>query len=239
MLLNVTLPVRDGAPLLAVNAPRVSALLERHWPGDYELVLVENGSVDDTGAVAEKLARELPATRSVRLRQPGRGGALKHVWSRSAARVLSYMDVDLSTELVGFPVLVQAVAQEGFDLALGSRRLRPATTTRGWRRELLSRGHNALTRRLLRLPVSDAQCGFKALSRRTAEVLLPRVVNDNWFFDTELLAQAAHAGLRIKEIPVAWTENRDSRVRLGATVAEMLAGMWRLRQTTEGGKLRT
>lgn len=73
MFLNVTLPVRNGAPLLAANAPRVSALLEEHWRGDYELVIAENGSTDATGAVAERLATELPATRVVRLAQAGRG----------------------------------------------------------------------------------------------------------------------------------------------------------------------
>ena len=231
MFLNVTLPVRDGATLLAANAPRVSAFLEGQWPGAYELVLAENGSADDTGAVAERLAAELPATRVVRLPQAGRGGALRAVWSDSPATVLSYMDVDLSADLAALPALVRAVAQAGFALAVGSRHLRPATTRRGWRRAVLSRGYNALTRRLLALPVRDAQCGFKAIHQRAAQALLPQVRNDQWFFDTELIALAARAGLPMADLPVAWAEHRDSRVRVFATVAEMLRGMSRLRRT--------
>lgn len=229
MLVNVTLPVRDGATLLAANAPRVSAFLEGQWPGAYELVIAENGSTDDTGAVAEWLAAQLPATRVVRLKQAGRGGALRSVWSASPATVLSYMDVDLSADLATLPSLVRAVSEEGFALAVGSRHLRPATTQRSWRRAGLSRGYNALTRSLLALPVRDAQCGFKAIQQRAARVLLPRVRSEHWFFDTELIALAARDGLPIAEIPVAWAEQRDSRVRILATVAEMLRGVFRLR----------
>lgn len=229
MFLNVTLPVRDGAALLAAGAPRVSAFLEGHWPGAYELVIAENGSTDETGAVAERLAARLPATRVVRLKQAGRGGALRAVWSASPATVLSYMDVDLSADLAALPSLVRAVAEEGFDLAVGSRHVRPATTQRGWRRAALSHGYNALTRSLLALPVRDAQCGFKAVHQRAVRALLPRVRDNQWFFDTELIALAARDGLAIAEIPVTWTEQRDSRVRILATVAAMVRGVIRLR----------
>ena len=233
--LNVTLPVRNGAALLAANAPRVSAFLEQHWPGEYELVIAENGSTDATGAVAERLAAELPATRVVRVAQAGRGGALRAVWGASAATVLSYMDVDLATDLAALPGLVRAVAEEGFALAVGSRLANPETTRRGWRREVLSRGHNGLARALVGLPVSDAQCGFKAIHRGAARALLPRVRDERWFFDTELLALAAREGFRIREIPVTWTEARTSQVRIVGTVWEMVRGMWRVRRGAEGG----
>ena len=241
MFLNVTLPVRNGAALLAANAPRVSAFLEAHWGGDYELVIAENGSTDATGAVAERLAGELPATRVGRLEAAGRGGALRAVWSASGAAVLSYMDVDLATDLAALPELVRGVTEEGVALAVGSRHLRPATTRRGWRREVLSRGHNWLAQWLVGSPVRDAQCGFKAIRKSAAEALLPRVRDNHWFFDTELLVLAARAGFRIREIPVTWTEHPTSQVRIVGTVLEMLCGMWRLRhtragQTTAGGR---
>ena len=229
MFLNVTLPVRNGALLLAANAPRVSAFLEQHWHGEYELVLAENGSTDATGAVAERLALELPATRVVRLGTAGRGGALRAVWSASGAAVLSYMDVDLATELAALPELVRGVTEAGFALAVGSRLARPATTRRGWRREVLSRGHNWLARRLVGSPVRDAQCGFKAIRQDAAAALLPRVRDNRWFFDTELLVLAAREGFRIREIPVTWTEHATSQVRVVGTGWEMWRGMWRLR----------
>lgn len=229
MLLNVTVPVRDGARLLAGNASRLSAFLQRHWPGQYELVIAENGSTDGTWETAQRLASELSATRARQLVTAGRGGALRQVWGESRAEVLSYMDVDLSANLEVFPELVNAIVEQGFDLAVGSRRLRPATTVRGWRREWLSHAHNALTRAMLGLPIADAQCGFKVIRNSAARVLLPRVRNDRWFFDTELLTRAVRNGFRVTEIPVKWTENTDSRVRLVRTSLEMLGGIWRLR----------
>lgn len=230
MLLNVTVPVRDGVTLLEANAPRLAAFLQGHWPGKYELVIAENGSTDGTWKLAQRLANELPATRAVQIAPAGRGGALRRVWSESRADVLSYMDVDLSSDLKVFPELVSAVLEQGFDLAIGSRRIQPATTVRGWRREWLSRGHNALTRAMLGLTIADAQCGFKVIRGSVARELLPRVRNDRWFFDTELLTLAVRGGFRVKELAVAWTENTDSRVRLVRTSLEMLGGIWRLRR---------
>ena len=95
---------------------------------------------------------------------------------------------------------------------------------------MLSRGHNWLARALVGLPVRDAQCGFKAIQQTAAQALLPRVRDDRWFFDTELLALAAREGFRIQEIPVPWTEGRTSQVRIAGTVWEMVRGMWRVRR---------
>lgn len=77
---------------------------------------------------------------------------------------------------------------------------------------------------------SDAQCGFKAISRVAAQVLLPLVENDEWFFDTELLALAERLGYRIQDIPVTWVEDPDTRVKLSRTIREDLKGLWRLRR---------
>jgi hypothetical protein len=76
---------------------------------------------------------------------------------------------------------------------------------------------------------SDAQCGFKAVSRRAADVLVPLVQNNEWFFDTELLVLAEKKGYRIKDLPVRWVEDPDTRVRLAQTISEDLRGLWRLR----------
>jgi hypothetical protein len=99
------------------------------------------------------------------------------------------------------------------------------------KREVLSRGYNALIHAGFRARFSDAQCGFKALRADVARRLVPLVVDDGWFFDTELLLLAERAGMRVHEVPVDWIEDLDSRVDLPSTIAGDLAGLWRLRRS--------
>jgi hypothetical protein len=148
------------------------------------------------------------------------------------------MDVDLSSDLAGFPELVRAVASGEADLAVGSRLLDKAATQRSWQRELLSRGYNSLLRAAFGVRFSDAQCGFKAISRSAADILLPLVENNHWFFDTELLVLAEQGGFRVRDLPVRWREDRDSTVKVLGTVAEDLRGIARLRRRLRGEELR-
>ena len=133
------------------------------------------------------------------------------------ADILSYMDADLSADLESYPPLLEALTTGGYDVATGSRLLNPALTTRSFKREFASRGYNFLVRTLLGTHFSDAQCGFKALTRRAAQHLLPLVEDMGWFFDTELLGLADKLGYRIFDLPVRWVENRDSRVKMFRT----------------------
>ena len=168
--------------------------------------------------------------RVVHLDQAGRGRALQTVWLASAADVLSYLDIDLSTDLAHLPELIGVVAEGRTDIAIGSRLLPGSQTTRGWKRELISRGYNWLLHRALGLRVADAQCGFKAISHRAAQALLPQVADTGFFFDTELLVLAQRQGWRITELPVRWVDDPDSRVRLLRTIGQDLQGVWRLRK---------
>src|SRR5262249_7381845 len=99
---------------------------------------------------------------------------------------------------------------------------------RGPKRELISRGYNLLLHAALGTGFSDAQCGFKAIRRDAARLLLPSVVDTGWFFDTELLVLPERAGLRIYEVPVDRTDDPDSRVDILATAWADLRGIGRL-----------
>src|SRR6202011_4253426 len=108
-------------------------------------------------------------------------------------------------------------------------RLHPdARVKRSLKRELISRCYNRLLRLVLRARFSDAQCGFKAIHYEIAREILPRVADEEWFFDTELLIAAQRRGLRIHEVPVDWAEDGDSRVGIVATALADLAGVLRL-----------
>ena len=125
--------------------------------------------------------------------------------------------------------LVRAVAEEGYGVATGSRLAGKSKVKRSLKRTTLSVGYNAIIKAAFWTRFSDAQCGFKAISREAAERLLPLIQDNNWFFDTELLILAEKSGYRIKDIPVRWVEDPGTTVKIGATVTEDLRGLWRMR----------
>jgi putative flippase GtrA len=138
------------------------------------------------------------------------------------------MDIDLSTDLRGLLPLVAPLISGHSDLAIGTRLARSARVQRGPKREFISRSYNLILRTLLRAHFSDAQCGFKAVRTDVARRLLPTVVDQGWFFDTELLVLAQREGLRIHEVPVDWVEDPDSRVDIVQTALGDLRGVARL-----------
>lgn len=199
------------------------------FPYDWRIVVADNASRDGTLDVAKQLGAEYPEVGYIHLPQKGRGRALRAAWLASDADVVSYMDVDLSTSLEYYPALIRAVADEGFDVAIGSRLARGSQTTRGPKREFISRGYNLIVKAMFQTRFSDAQCGFKAASRRVVEELVPLIEDQAWFFDSELLILAEKLGYRIKDIPVAWVDDPDSRVKIVSTASEDLRGLARLR----------
>ena len=132
-LINVTLPVFNEAVRLPDGFGRLRRFLSEHCRFAVEVVIVDNASTDGTLDIARQLSREWEGTRVVRLDRKGRGGALKHAWLESRADVLSYMDIDLSTDLAAFGPLVEALASGRFDLAVGSRVRPESATARCWR----------------------------------------------------------------------------------------------------------
>lgn len=230
---DIVIPVLNEAHVLEASVGKVRAFLDAGFAHDWRIVIVDNGSTDGTARVAANLSSRFEDVAFLRLEQAGRGRALRHAWLTSEADAMCYMDVDLSTELRFLGVLFSSIFEEGYDLAIGSRLLPESRTRRSMNREAISRIYNLVVRVSLGLTVSDAQCGFKALSRDAVRRLASRVADDSWFFDTELLYLAEREGLRIKDIPVEWVEDDDSRVKIVKTAWDDLKGIWRLRR--QGG----
>jgi putative flippase GtrA len=225
---DIVVPVRNEEHDLAPSVRRLAGYLSESFPFSARITIADNGSTDATWAIADQLARELPQVRAVRMELPGRGRALRAIWSQSEAEVLAYMDVDLSTDLNALLPLVAPLLSGHSDVAIGTRLARGSRVIRGPKRELISRSYNLLLRTLMGARFSDAQCGFKAIRRDQARALLPLTQDTAWFFDTELLVLAERAGLRIHEVPVDWIDDLDSRVDIAATALADLRGMARL-----------
>ena len=225
---DIVVPVRNEERDLARSIRRLAAYLRDSFPFTARITIADNGSTDATWAIATGLACEVPGVRAVHMDLPGRGRALREIWSQGEAEVLAYMDVDLSTDLNALLPLVAPLLSGHSDLAIGTRLARGSRVTRGPKREVISRCYNVLLRAFMGARFSDAQCGFKAIRREAARALLPLTRDTGWFFDTELLVLAERAGLRIHEIPVDWVDDLDSRVDIIATALADLRGMFRL-----------
>ena len=228
---SLVLPVLNEERGLAASTLRLHEYLTSNLAAyNWRIVIADNGSTDSTPAVGTQLAREHDRIDYLRIEQRGRGRALRKAWLESDADIRGFMDIDLSTELAAIPKLVRSIESGGYDVAIGSRLKKGAAVEgRTLLREITSRGYSLLFRTMFLTGFHDAQCGFKAVSRRAASDLLPLVQDNGWFFDTELLLLAEKNGYRIDEIPVRWTDDPDSRVRIIRTALDDLKGLLRLR----------
>ena len=225
------IPVLNEERALPSSVERLHGFLQEAMQAyEWRIVVADNGSTDRTPLVCEELSGEYEEVGYMRLEERGRGRALRTAWLASDADYLCYMDVDLSTELEAIPPLIDSLASQGYDLAIGSRLTKGSTVVgRTLKREVVSRCYNLVIRSMFFVRFRDAQCGFKAISQKAARELAPLVVDNGWFFDTELLILAEKNGYRTYELPVKWTDDPDTRVKIVKTAYDDMMGLFRLR----------
>ncbi|HEY4928437.1 MAG TPA: dolichyl-phosphate beta-glucosyltransferase [Acidimicrobiales bacterium] len=226
--LEIVIPVYNEAQQLAASITALRSFLDSRFPLTTVVTVVDNASSDDTWSIASGLAASLPGVEALHLDQKGRGRALRAAWTASRSPVVAYMDADLATGLEALLPLVAPLLTGHSDVAIGTRLAPGAHVVRGARREIISRGYNVLLKTALANSCSDAQCGFKALRREAADVVLPLVDDEAWFFDTEVLITAQRLGLRIHEVPVDWVDDLDSRVAVARTAWLDVCGVARM-----------
>lgn len=228
MALEIVVPVFNEEAVLESSIKRLSEYLTNEMPSTWKITIADNASTDRTPVIAARLSEQLPHVDYRRLEAKGRGYALRDAWGASEAKVLAYLDVDLSTDLAALPPLVAPLLSGHSDISIGTRLRQSSRVSRGPQREFISRSYNFLLRRTMQVGFSDAQCGFKAIRNDVARRLLPHVKDNGWFFDTELLIIAERSGLRIHEIPVDWVDDPDSRVDIKQTALDDIRGMVRV-----------
>ncbi len=225
---DIVIPVYNEEQVLPRSVVILADFLKDNLSNPWQIIIADNASTDKTKSVSEMLCERYSGVNYLHIPQKGRGRALKSAWMDSTADIVSYMDVDLATDLTHFPEMVKSL-QEGYHVAIGSRLSKGSRVTRSMTRETISRCYNLIIRSMFFTPFQDAQCGFKALTRQAAQAIVPRVKNDNWFFDTELLIIAAKRGYRIKQLPVKWDDDPNSTVNIAKTATEDVKGLLRLR----------
>ena len=225
---DITIPVYNEEDALPNTIAVLTSFLQDKLVNPWQIVIADNASTDNTREVSEKLCGQYPGVNYLRIPQKGRGRALRTSWLDSRADIVSYMDADLSTDLAHFPQLIRSI-EAGSHIAIGSRLSKESQVTRGFKREFISRGYNLLINSMFFIGLPDAQCGFKALTRSTAEAIVPSIKNNNWFFDTELLIIAAKRGFKVASVPVKWDDDPTSTVNVVGTAMEDIKGLLRLR----------
>jgi hypothetical protein len=160
---------------------------------------------------------------------PGRGASLSEIWFNSLSDYVSFMDIDLSTDLKHFPLMIKEL-DNGCDVCVGSRYLISSDIKRYFFRYFLSRVYNGFfTRILLNAKFTDAQCGFKSAKMNVAHNVIPLIKDNNWFWDTEFLYLSQKKGYKLMEIPVIWKEQPNSGVKFFKTIVDFILKSLELR----------
>lgn len=187
------------------------------FSASYELIVAEDGSTDNTDKVVSNLLKSNSRLRlmhsPIRL---GKGKAIKKALASAKGDIIVFMDVDLSTSLKYLPEIV-TLAQKHRGMAIGSRHVKNSKVQRSFSRTLFSLTYNLCVRLLFRDGVHDHQCGFKAMSREVATVVLDKTESDNFFFDTEMILWCKKLGFPVTEVGVEWAETgkkSESAIRL-------------------------
>lgn len=196
---------------------------------EWDILIVDNNSKDRTWDIAKGLAKNNKFVGKViadQVRVPARGTALKTVFMKyNSYDIYSYMDADLATDIKDFLFIVDKV-DEGYDLVTGSRYLSHSDVRRTFKRKFLSKVYNIIIRLVLKANFRDAQCGFKAFSKKIVTELVPKTEDPGWFWDTELMIYASRHGYKVLEVPVSWREIRDElRVSTVSVYSEVIRNL--------------
>ena len=191
----------------------VACVRRQHW--DAEVIVVNDGSTDETADLVRDFARNAPEVRL--MENPsnrGKGYSVRNGLVHAQGNIVMFTDADLSAPIDEADRLFAAIEQDGADIAIGSRWL--ATSRQTHRqplyRQFFGRCFNALTRMVMRLPYADTQCGFKAFTRDAAQTVFQLQTIERWGFDPEILFIARKRRFKVKEVPVSWAHDARSRI---------------------------
>jgi glycosyltransferase involved in cell wall biosynthesis len=226
---EIVIPIYNEEAELESSITKLHSFLVKNLKSyNWHITIADNASTDRSLSVAKKISSSISSVGYFHLGFKGRGRAVKTVWSKSKADLLMYMDVDLSSDLKSIKPLLDSLTTDS-DIAIGSRLLAKSKVVgRTLRREILSRGYNLIIKTFFGIKFSDAQCGFKAVTRKVMRELIPNIKDNAWFFDSELLIVGEKMGYTIHEEPVLWIDNPGSTVRVLKTVYGDLEGLWRI-----------
>jgi glycosyltransferase involved in cell wall biosynthesis len=237
--LSIIIPAYNEAVRLGKTLGKVVDYLCQNSP-EAELIVVDDGSSDNTAAVARQMLEGKGPMRTSVISYKsnlGKGRAVRLGLLAARGDIALFSDADLSTPITESPKLVDAIVRGECDIAFGSRALdrNLIGVHQPWRREQGGRVFNIAVRLATGLPFWDTQCGFKAFRMSVCRPLVEAATVDRFGFDVELLFLGYRAGLKLKEIPVRWDHNDGSKVSVMSDSFRMLSEVGLIRQQARRG----
>jgi len=242
----VTEPIHLSVVIPAYNEEE---RLKRHVPGiveylrgknlPFEIVVVNDGSQDNTTGVTEELAKTYPMLRLITLNpNRGKGGAVRAGMLAAQGQNVLFTDADQSTPIGEVDKLLSKLEHDGYDMAIGSRSVPGAEVEQPqiWYRALAGKLFGLGTRLLCVRGFHDTQCGFKAMKREVAQKVFSQVTSNTAIFDIEMLVVAGREDYRVVEVPVKWVHDPDTRIPYNLRRALRIWGeLFRIRRAQRVG----
>ncbi|MCH5342759.1 MAG: glycosyltransferase [Acetatifactor sp.] len=231
MMLTIIFPVLNERLRLESGVTRTVEYLQKIGYQDYEIIIVDNGSEDETPQIAATLCEKYGKVQYEHINVRGVGAAFRRGVEVSRGDVVGYMDIDLSTNLRHLGEAIHLFkTQEVVEYINGSRFARESDTKgRKWYRKITSQGLLILLKLFLRMKSTDAICGFTFVRREVALSLIEKSSDDNgWFYMIEFLLRAEKSGVKVLDYPVEWQEDYNTTVKVFKTICNYLVQIARL-----------
>lgn len=237
MTVTIIFPVLNEKLRLESGITRTVEYLGKIAFEDYEIIIVDNGSTDETPQIAAELVKKYPKVQYERIQIRGVGAAFRRGVELSHGDIVGYMDIDLSTNIKHLGEAIHIFGtQKEIDYINGSRFAKQSDTKgRKWYRKITSKGLLVLLKLFLGMKSTDAICGFTFVRREKAISLIEGCSDDNgWFYMIEFLIRAEKRGIRILDYPVEWQEDYNTTVKIFHTICNYLVQIARLRREFYG-----
>jgi glycosyltransferase involved in cell wall biosynthesis len=232
---DIVIPVLNESQTLEIQIIKLQKFLENadSFTFSYGITIADNGSTDSTLEIARDLASRFHNIRVVTVGKRWVGLALKSAWDSSDCEYIGYMDLDFSTDLHHL-IDVEVAFLHNYHCVFGSRRLPQSVVIgRTLKRSITSMVFNLLVRRTFHVPLTDGMCGFKFFKREIfSDVVRIGAECDGWFFCTEIVVAAQLGGFKVLEIPVTWTDDAESKVRIPSLTLEYIRDILKFRCKT-------
>jgi len=228
--LSVVIPAYNEQDRLLASLERIDDYLKKQGI-EAEILVVDDGSSDGTAEIAAEFLKERRGRVVSLAENSGKGAAVRRGLSEARGRWVLMTDADLSAPIEEHLKLASTARDEDADIVIGSRGLADSRIEvhQAWLRETMGKTFNVLVRAMTGLTFKDTQCGFKLMDRKRVLPLFDKMVIDRFAFDIELLYLAVRYGLAVREIPIVWRNEPNSRVSILTDPINMLWDVARVR----------
>jgi glycosyltransferase len=229
--LEITIPVLNEEKTIKLKINEMINFVENNISNvTVKFIIADNGSTDATERYSLELVDKFENLEYIKLPEKGVGLALRTSWLKSSADYVGYMDLDIATDLEALKIVTSEM-EKNTKIINGSRLLKDSIViNRTLLRELSSRIFNMILKLVLKVKFTDGMCGFKFLDRKIAQELIETGIDTKgWFFSTEIMVKGSWKNIEIKEIPVKWTDDRNSKVKIFSLSLNYLKSIFKLK----------